>query len=243
LKTIIGALALWLGGRINSLRRHFFSSIVAMFAAAVAVGISGCWMAAAQLAPVAESAAETISAGAVSLASGVGASTHAAEIEAKKEADARESLMTSGDNCNQLDVEVPGVIELRRSAAGAPEYRELQIRDSIDQRQWAPIADSDTNIDGWRPAVNFLQMSFSPPLGAVVPETSSSFLAYTPSQFVSQADSDRLTVMTSNFGKPTGTFMWNGHYYHYVVTSTLPCFPPPHERRLAEDTPAPEASR
>jgi hypothetical protein len=228
---------------MDSVRRNFLSSMVALFAAAVAVGISGCWMAAAQLAPVAESVAETVSEGAVSLASGVGASAHAEQIEAKKEADTRESLMTSGDSCNQLDVEVPGVIELRRNAAGAPEYRELQIADSIDQRQWAAIADRDTTTDGWRPAVNFLQMNFSPPLGAVVPENASSFLAYTPSQFVSQADIDRLNVMISNFGKPIGTFTWNGHYYHYVVTSTLPCFPPPHERRMAEDASIPEAAR
>ena len=40
--------------------------------------------------------------------------------------------MTSGDNCNQLEVQVPDVIELRRSASGAPEYRELQISESID---------------------------------------------------------------------------------------------------------------
>ena len=76
-------------------------------------------------------------------------------------------------------------------------------------------------------------MNFSPPLGAVVPETASSFLAYTPSQFITAADGDRLTAMTSNFGKPIGTFTWNGHYYHYVVTSTLPCFPPPPERIAA----------
>ena len=148
----------------------------------------------------------------------------------KRVEEGRESAMDSGDSCRQLDVEIPGVIELRRSAAGAPEYRELQVTDALDERQWAPITENGTTADGWRPAVNFLQMNFSPPLGAVVPETASSFLAYTPSKFVTAADSDRLTAMTSNFGKPLGTFTWNGNYYHYVVTSTLPCFPPPPER-------------
>ena len=86
--------------------------------------------------------------GAVELASGVGASAHQAAARAKKEADARESAMNSGDTCNQLEVEVPDVIELRRSATGAPEYRELQISDSLDQRQWA--ADSGQRNDaGW----------------------------------------------------------------------------------------------
>jgi hypothetical protein len=216
------------------LGRHFFGLIVAILAAAMTVGISGCWMAAAQFAPIAAQAAETVSEGAVGLASGVGSAAHAQEIAAKKEADARESAMNSGDNCNQLEIEVPGVIELRRSASGAPEYRELEIADFVDQRQWAAIKDSETTPDGWRPAVNFLQMNFSPPLGAVIPENASSFLAYAPSRYVTTADSDRLTAMTSNFGKPVGTFTWNGQYYHYVVTSTLPCFPPP-PQRIATD--------
>ena len=195
-------------------------------------------MAAAQFAPIAAQAAETVSEGAVGLASGVGSAAHAQEIAAKKEADARESAMNSGDNCNQLEIEVPGVIELRRSASGAPEYRELEIADFVDQRQWAAIKDSETTPDGWRPAVNFLQMNFSPPLGAVIPQTASNFLAYVPSQFISVAAGDRFAAMTSNFGKPVGTFSWNGNYYHYVVIRTLPCFPPPPERIAGGDHPS-----
>jgi len=212
-----------------------------MLAAAVAVGISGCWMAAAELAPIAANVAEDVGAGVVELTAGVGAAAHQGADRTKKEEAARESAMNADDSCVQLEVEVPGVIELRRSAAGAPEYRELQISDSLDQRQWAPVADSETTADGWRPAVNFLQMNFSPPLGVVVPEKASSFMAYAPSQFISAADGDRLTAMTSNFGKPAGTFSWNGREYHYVVTSTLPCFPPPPER-IAQVTPVPPGS-
>jgi hypothetical protein len=224
------------GGCINRLGREIRVLLAVTLGAAVAVGISGCWLAAAQLAPIAAGVAEDVGAGATELVAGIGASTHQQADLAKKEAQARESAMNSDDSCEQLTVEVPGVIELRRDAAGAPEYRELQIAESIDQPQWAPIADDETNPDGWRPAVNFLQMNFSPPLGAVLPEKASSFLAYAPSQFVTMADADRLTAMTSNFGKAAGTFTWRGHYYHYVVTSTLPCFPPPPER-LAADAP------
>jgi hypothetical protein len=191
-------------------------------------------MAAAQFAPIAANVAEQVGADTLELAAGVGASATRESTAAKKAAAARDSAMNNGDNCNQLEVEVPDVIELRRSATGAPEYRELEISDSLNQRQWAPIADSETTGDGWRPAVNFLQMNFTPPLGAVVPESASSFLAYTPSKVITAADGDRLTAMTSNFGKPVGTFTWNGNYYHYVVTSTLPCFPPPAER-IAQD--------
>ena len=211
--------------------------LIATIAAATAVALSGCWMAAAQLAPLAESAAETVGADAVELASGIGASTHQKEAAEKREKEAHDSAMNSDDVCNQLEVEVPGVIELRRSVAGTPEYRELQLSESTEQPQWAPVAGGETTAEGWRPAVNFLQMSFTPPLGAVVPESSSNFLAYAPSKFVTEADGDRFTAMTSNFGKPAGTFTWNGTYYHYVVTSTLPCFPPP-PQRIAADAPA-----
>ena len=194
-------------------------------------------MAAAQFAPLAANAAEYVGKTAVEVAAGVGASNNAEATRAKQEEAARTTAMNSGEACNQLEVEVPDVIELRRSASGSPEYRELQISDSLDQPQWAAIADGDTSSDGWRPAVNFLQMNFTPPLGAVVPESSSSFLAYTPSKVITAADGDRLTAMTSNFGKPIGTFTWNGNFYHYVVTSSLPCFPPPPER-IAQDAPA-----
>jgi hypothetical protein len=210
--------------------------LVAIIAAAGSIALSGCWMAAAQLLPLATSAAENVGADAVELASGVGASTHQQATLEKKEKEAHDAAMNSDDECNQLEVEVPGVIELRRSAAGTPEYRELQLSEANDQPQWMPMADSETTPDGWRPAVNFLEMNFTPPLGAVVPETSSNFLAYSPSKLISAADDDRLTAMTSNFGKPVGTFTWKGNYYHYVVTSSLPCFPPPPER-LAADGP------
>jgi hypothetical protein len=196
-------------------------------------------MAAAQLAPIAANVAEDVGEGAVELTAGIGASAHADAAEQKKEDEAREAAMNGEDSCGQLEIEVPGVIELRRGVAGAPEYRELQVSDALPQRQWAPIADGETTPDGWRPAVNFLQMNFSPPLGAVVPETASSYLAYTPSKVITAADGDRFTAMTSNFGKPTGTFTWNGSYYHYVVTSTLPCFPPPPERIAADVAPPP----
>jgi hypothetical protein len=225
------------GGERQPRHKQICAALIATIAAATAVALSGCWMAAAQLAPMAASAAESVGADAVELVSGVGASTHQNRVLEKKLKEAHDSAMNADDSCEQLEVEVPGVIELRRSSAGMPEYRELALSDATEQTQWMPIAESDTTPEGWRPAVNFLQMNFTPPLGAVVPESSSNFLAYAPSKFVTQADDDRLTAMTSNFGKPAGTFTWKGNYYHYVVTSTLPCFPPP-PQRLAADSPA-----
>ena len=183
--------------------------------------------------PLAANAAEYVGGTALELTSGIGARETAESTEAKKEAAARESAMNSGDACNQLEVEVPDVIELRRSAAGAPNIASSDKR-YARRATVAAAGRQRHDTDGWRPAVNFLQMNFTPPLGAVVPESSSSFLAYTPSKVITAADGDRLTAMSSNFGKPVGTFTWNGNYYHYVVTSTLPCYPPPPER-IAQD--------
>ena len=115
-----------------------------------------------------------------------------------------------------------------------PEYRELEIADTLAERQWLPLANSDTTPDGWRPAVNFLQMNFTPPLGAVIPESSSSFLAYTPSKLVTAADGDRLTAMTSNFGRPRGTFTWKWHLLPLRRDQYAAMFPAAAERIAVE---------
>jgi hypothetical protein len=229
------------GGYIRYLRLNFASILLALFGGAVAIFATGCWMLAAQLAPVAISAAEDVGAGAVHLAAGVAGAvtmeTHKDDDLARAEAHAREDIMERGDSCDQLAAEVPGVIELRKSAAGAPEYRELGLVDSIDDAEWAPITYKGDADGGWRPAVNFLQMNFSPPLTGAIPDTDSNYLAYAPAQSISSAEADRLAALTSNFGKTAGTFSWSGRDYHYAVTRTLPCFPPPPERSAANNTP------
>ena len=47
---------------------------------------------------------------------------------------------------------------------------------------------------------------------------------------------DQRFLIGEDAPQPVGTFTWNGQYYHYVVTSTLPCFPPP-PQRVATDAP------
>jgi len=235
------------GGYIRSSKINLASMLLGLFAGAVAIVATGCWMMAAQLAPVAISAAETIGEGAaqvgVGVAEAVTMQTHKDEDLAHAEADMREDIRENGDSCEQLEAEAPGVIEFRKSGGGAPEYRELAlgIGDSLDDAQWTPITIKGDADGGWRPAGNFLHMNFSPPLSSgLIPESSSTFLAYAQSKFISQADSDRLAAMTANFGKPAGTFTWEGQYYHYVVTSTLPCFPPPPERIAAGSAAPPD---
>jgi len=215
--------------------------LLALLLGAVAIFTTGCWMLAAQLTPVAISAAEYVGTGAVHLAAGVAEAvtmeTHKDEDLARAEAHEREDIMERGDSCDQLAAEAPGVIELRKSTAGAPEYRELGLVDSLDDAQWAPITDKGDADGGWRPAVNFLQMNFSPPLTGAIPEADSNYLAYAPAQSNSSAEADRLTILTANFGTTLGTFNWSGRDYHYAVTRTLPCFPPPPERSAANSAP------
>ncbi len=163
------------GGCVRYLRLNFASMLLALLLGAVAIFTTGCWMLAAQLTPVAISAAEYVGTGAVHLAAGVAEAvtmeTHKDEDLARAEAHEREDIMERGDSCDQLAAEAPGVIELRKSTAGAPEYRELGLVDSLDDAQWAPITDKGDADGGWRPAVNFLQMNFSPPLtGTVLPD-------------------------------------------------------------------------
>jgi hypothetical protein len=161
---------------------------------------------------------------------------HKDEDAAKIEAHEHENFADTMDTCDQLAAEVPGVIELRKSTAGAPEYRELMlVESSVDEAQWAPISAGEGDADGgWHPAVNFLQMNFAPPLQGAVPEADSNYLAYAAAQSISSADADRLTALTTNFGKTTGTFSWSGRDYQYAVTRTLPCFPPPIQRSAAK---------
>jgi hypothetical protein len=184
------------------------------------IGLSGCWYAAIQLAPVALSAVVRTVEGAVMLAHHGSAPPHEDLRPGEDEGDRR-------DRCEQLQVEVPGVIELHKNAAGVPEYRELSLGGSLDDGRWMTVVDSDTAADGWRPAVNFLQMNFAPPLDGALSGTEIDYLAYAPAKSESLAEQERIAALTTNFGTAVGTFNWSGRVYQYALTHTLPCFPPP----------------
>ena len=218
--------------------------LLVLFAGVVAIFATGCWMMAAQLAPVAISAAENVGEGAIHLVAGVGNTVtgekHKDDDLATAETNLRADIKENGDSCQQLAAEAPGVIELRKSAAGAPEYRELGLGlgdsgESLDDAQWTPITVKGDADGGWRPAVNFLQLNFSPPLTIAIPNSDINYLAYAPAQSVSAAEADRLANLTANFSATKGTFNWSGRNYRYAVTRTLPCFPPPSERYASND--------
>jgi hypothetical protein len=169
-----------------------------------------------------------VGSGILHVAEGAIISAHEGTESARKDEDrAFNDKMNTGDSCDQLELQVPGVVELRKNAEGIPSYRELHLSGNIDEAHWAPIIDNGMDANGWRPAVNFMQMEFTPPLVGAFPDKGSNYLAYAPSDPISAADENRLVSLTMNFAKAAGTFKYSGRTYDYAVTSTLPCFAAP----------------
>jgi hypothetical protein len=193
--------------------------------AVASIGISGCLYAA--LAPMALSAAADVGSGTMHLAESAAAEAHQRGADAAPGYHPGEDEMEREDRCAHLPFQTPGVIELRKDASGSTEYRELRIFSSSDGARWMPVVGKDTDSDGWRPAVNFLKMSFSPPLADALPQSGPSYLAYAPSAPVSAAENDQLSALTSSFGVPSGSFNWNERAYRFSITPELPCYRPP----------------
>ena len=184
-------------------------------------------MAAIQLAPVALNLAENLGAGIVHVTEGVVIGAHNSAQKNPEDLHPGEDEVDRRDRCDRLAVEVPGVIELRTDASGAPEYRELALAVSFEQNDWRPLIEEGTDPEGWRPALHFLQMNFKPPLDANLPKDGSDYLAYAPAEPKSAEEQDRLTNLTTNFSPTGGTFTWNERAYQYATAGTLPCFAAP----------------
>lgn len=218
-------------GGVAPLRPKFPLMRLALFAAAaaLALGTCGCWAAALQLAPLGIQAVEAVGSGVVHLAEGaaISAHQHSASRAARDPNHPDEDEVDREERCDELELEVPGVVEVRKSPAGTPEYRELRLGGSPDEPQWAPILDKDTAAGGWRPALNFMRMNFTPPLDGLLPPSGSAYLAYAPTEPRTEVEQDRLVALTVDFGSGVGTFGWNGRIYQYAVASKLPCFPSP----------------
>lgn len=203
---------------LKSSPRLFLLALLTM----MSIGAGGCLYAA--LAPMALTAAQDVGSGTLHAAETVASSAHSdispgyhpGEDETERE-----------DRCAHLPLQTPGVIELRTDASGAPEYRELRLYASSNGAQWMPVTSKDTSSDGWRPAVNFLKMSFSPPLTDAMTDSNKSYLAYAPSEPVSAEENDQNSALVTSFGIPKGSFNWDGRAYKYSVTRELPCYPPP----------------
>ncbi|HEY2107972.1 MAG TPA: hypothetical protein VGH29_19400 [Candidatus Binataceae bacterium] len=199
--------------------------IAAVLCAVVLVtGTCGCMLAAL---PLAISAAEGVGSVVANGALGAVVAAHEGSGKSEDPDHPGEAESDREDRCEQLHMDVPGVIELHKNAAGAPEYRELQLGGSLAKPHWTPIIGQDTDPAGWRPATHFLQMDFTPPIG-VLPAAGSDYLAYRQMHSDPSAAPDvEFTPLSANFGKTEGTFRWNGSLYQYAMANRLPCFPPP----------------
>ena len=141
--------------------------------------------------------------------------------------------MTPAMDCHLLAIARPDltVVELRKTTTGAPEYRELHLEQLTDDATWNPVVDSETGPSGWRPAVNFLNMDFKPPLTEVIPDSGTCYLAYAPIADANTAS--QVAEFKSGPGDASGDFAWAGRTYQYRVARTLPCTSPSAEQSAA----------
>jgi hypothetical protein len=136
--------------------------------------------------------------------------------------------LTADNICHLMALARPDliVVELRKNAVGAPEYRELRLRpNSTEAAQWMPVVDSNTGPEGWRAAVNFMKMDFKPALTDVIPDNGTCYLAYAP--IVLNPNNPIPSVEAkAGPGNASGDFDWEGREYQYRVERTLPCLSP-----------------
>lgn len=191
---------------------------MATLAIVLAIGACGCWMAALQFAPMALQAVGSVGTGLAHAAENAAASGHVD--------DPGHSPADTEEKCDQLQIEVPGVIEFRVAQVGAePQWRELTLSNSIDEPEWEPLREQDSAPGGWHPALNLAKMNFTPPLEGVLKAGDGNYLAYAPSDPRTSVEQDQLVSMTVDFGTGIGTFLWNGRIYQYSLVRQLPCFP------------------
>jgi len=68
-----------------------------------------------------------------------------------EEPNAAQSKAGPANMCQMMALSHPNMVlvELRRTSAGTPEYRELHLLNSADEAHWTPVVDSETGADGW----------------------------------------------------------------------------------------------
>ncbi|HEV2169334.1 MAG TPA: hypothetical protein VGR40_00225 [Candidatus Binatus sp.] len=150
------------------------------------------------------------------------------DAEAAAEEPAKPPAQLTPDNiCHLMAIARPDliVVQLRKNATGAPEYRELRLQSGADDAHWTPVVDSDGGPDGWRPAVNFLKMDFKPALTEVIPDTGTCYLEYAPIA-ADPTNPVQPVEAKASPGNAAGDFAWEGREYQYRVEPTLPCLSP-----------------
>jgi hypothetical protein len=123
--------------------------------------------------------------------------------------------------CNELLLTAPPVIQLRGDTYGSTSWRQLHLGGSPDKPSW------DVTLGGWHQLANLEQLDFSPPLPNTFEVGQPMFMPYAPAESQNSVEEDRLRSLTTNFGTPVGNFDWNGRLYDYVLVDRLPCFAVP----------------
>jgi hypothetical protein len=202
--------------------------IFAMLAASMALGTAGCFL------PFLGAIPSVISM-AHSLYTSGSSTDDAAAKDQEAETPTEEAStttpppkLTDANICQMMAIARPDLVlvELRKSSASAPEYRELHLQNSTDEAHWTPIVDSETGPDGWIPAVNFLKMDFQPPLTDAIPSTGSCYLAYAPIAIDPSNPYQVAELKSETAAGKVDTFSWAGRVYQYMVARTLPCLSP-----------------
>jgi hypothetical protein len=182
----------------------------------LAVAVSGCWMAALQLAPAALSAVGGVGKGAVALASG----DHSDPEDAGD--------FPRGQKCDDLEMEAPVMVQMQAGTGGGAKWRELSISQGMEAEQrWIPMPTQNTDAGGWRSVSNLASLEFQPPIQTTLAPGAPVYLAYAPSDPQTLEERNELSGLGFNFGTELGTFHSDGRVYRYALLKELPCFPPP----------------
>ena len=123
--------------------------------------------------------------------------------------------------CNELLLTAPPIIQLRGEPNGATSWRQLHLGGSPDKAEWV------VTLGGWHSVGNLEQLDFSPPLPNTFEVGQPTFMPYAPAEPSNSVEDDRLRALTTDFGTPVGNFNWGGRIYDYLLVEQLPCFPVP----------------
>lgn len=181
-------------------------AVLILGAPAIAIAMAGCWYAALSLAPAGLHIAEGVTVGAAS------------EVAPKK---------NSTEMCKELAGAAPWITELRTTAQGKLETRNLDLTADAGALRWEVAPRDHPATGGWHQEANLAEAHFNPPVIGLLAPGARGYLAYAPAQAQSPSDRDRLVNLILNFGPTIGTFRWKERTYDYALVEKLPCFASP----------------
>jgi hypothetical protein len=169
---------------------------------AAAIGLGGCWMAAA---PLASSV--------LGMAGSVGSSTPIRQANKDTAQDIE---------CDLTNPALPFLVELRTDKVGTTIYRPLSLTGPQLDLQYQDVTLA-ASAGGWKMANNFAKFHFQPPLQSELAAPSTTYLAYAPADAQNPLERRQSALLQHDFGPIVGTFKWNGRLYQYALAHQLPC--------------------